>query len=153
MPVPVARLTVTPAEEAAYDAAFTPEPPSSVSAPAPPTSVSSPAPPFSESSPLLPVRLSANPDPITLWMLVSTSPCASPPMPVPVARLTVTPDEEPAYDAAFTPEPPSSVSAPAPPDSVSSPAPPLSDSLLLPPVRLSAYPDPTTTWMLLSTSP
>ena len=56
LPVPVAKLTLTPAPDSAYDAVSVPAPPSSVSAPAPPIRVSLPAPLRRESFPAPPSR-------------------------------------------------------------------------------------------------
>ena len=47
LPVPVAKLTFTPAPDSAYDAVSVPAPPSRVSAPAPPIRVSLPPLPLS----------------------------------------------------------------------------------------------------------
>jgi hypothetical protein len=83
MPAPIvfcavasARFTVTPAVAVAYD------------------TVSLPAPPANTLLPLEPSSVSSNAEPVRFSMLASVSPSASPPVPVPVVRLTFTPEPE-----------------------------------------------------------
>ena len=56
--------------------------------------VSVPAPPLRTLLAPLPSSVSLRPEPVRFSILISVSPWASPPLPVPVAKLTVTPEDE-----------------------------------------------------------
>ena len=100
-----------------------------------------------------PVSAYSRPDPVRFVMPDRMSPCASPPAPVPPARLTVTAKADVEYDAVSRPPPPIRVSALPPPVSVSLPALPFSRLELTSPDSWSAWIEPSRFWMLVNVSP
>ena len=83
----------------------------------------------------LPVRTSECLEPRRFSIVVKRSPSASPPVPIPVSKLTVTPADDPEYSAQSMPAPPSIVSAPFPPMMRSLPSSPLILSLPASPTK------------------